>query len=236
MKYIYFILLLSHIKLFLFNCIPEYNCPKNRGKCIKNKCECFEEFWTLKLEENIHKNFLYCNYKRRNRFSMLALEFFIPIGITHILRGRKILFFLKIFFLCSPIILIFIGFKIYQNENKEENSNNIKDGEEKTNLINKQKNTDKNKDNDKYKIIEKENEDNKNDKNNDSYTSEEGNDNENLSGIHTANSKHIPLQCLNSFLSPIVGLFILCYFIQHIIDLIGYCFGLYRDKGNVPFL
>ena len=225
MKY-FFILLLSLFKLFLFNCIPEYNCPKNRGKCINNKCECFEEFWTLKSEEYNHTNFIYCNYERRNRFSLLALEFFIPIGISHILRGRKILFFTKIFFLCSPLILLYIGFRIFKNDNIKENTNNIND-EEETNLINKPKNKDK--------IIEINNEDNKDNKN-DSYNSEEGNDNENLSGIHTANLKLIPLSCANSFLLLLEGFFILCYFIQHIIDLIGYGLGFYRDKGNVPFL
>lgn len=234
MKYLYFILFLSLFKLFLFDCIPDYNCLKNRGKCINNKCECFEEFWTLKLEDYNDKNFIYCNYERRNRFSLLALEFFIPIGISHILRGRKVLFFLKIFFLCSPIILLFIGFRIFENEDIKENSNNIKNEneEEEINLItNKQKNKDKNKDN----LIEKDNEDNKKDKN-DSYNSEEGNDNEDFSGIHIANSKRIPLICLNRFLLFLEGFFILCYFIQHIIDLVGYGFGLYRDKGNVPFL
>ena len=226
MKYLNLILLLSFFKLFLFNCIPEYNCPKNRGKCINNKCECFEEFWTLKLEEYNHKNFIYCNYERRNRFSLLALEFFIPIGISHILRGRKILFFTKIFFLCSPIILLCIGFRIFKNENINENLNNIND-EEEINLINKQK--------DKDKMIEKDNQDTKDDKN-DSYNSEEGNDNANLSGIHIANPENKPLSCLNTFILFLEGFFIFCYFIQHIIDLVGYGLGLYRDKGNVPFL
>ena len=225
MKYLYFILLLSLFKLFLFKCIPDYNCPKNRGKCIDNKCECFEEFWTLKLDN--HKNIVYCNYERRNRFMLLALEFFIPIGISHLIRGRKIFFFTKIFFLCSPIILLCIGFRIFKNETINESSNNDRNEEEETNLINKDK--------DKNKIIQKTEEDNKDDIN-DSSNSEEGNDNENLSGIHTANPKRIPLKCLNSFLLFLEGFFVLCYFMQHIIDLVGYGFGFYKDKGNVPFL
>ena len=230
MKYLYYITFFSIFKLFSFNCIPNKNCQKNKGECYKNKCYCYEEFWTLKTEKDSNNpNFIYCDYAKQSRLSPLLLEFFIPIGLSHYFWGSKKLFFLKIFLIGLPVTLIIIGFckfKSKNSQNFEENIKNIKN-EEELNLISNDETN-----NNIKEIEEKKNISNKNE----AYSSDDGNDSVNISGnLHSANHNRIPINPLDSFILIIEVFFTLCYFIMHIIDLVGYFFGIYKDENNVPF-
>ena len=224
MKYLYCITFLSLFKLFKFNWIHDGNCQKNRGECHKNKCYCYEEFWTLKNEEegeNIH-GFTYCNYVRKSRLTPLLLEFFIPIGLSHYYWGSKKMFFLKLFLLCLPITLIIIGFCKFKNNNSQNPEQNIKN-EEEINLMSHEE-SEANK--------EIKNEGNKLEL----YSSDDGNDNLDLSGkLHSANHKKVPINSFDCFILFVEGFFTICYFIMHITDMVGYSFGLYKDENNVPF-
>ena len=234
----YFILL-TLFEIFLFNCTPE-NCPENKGKCVNNICQCYEDYWTLESKEIKHSTIIYCDYKRKSRFFPLIFEFFLPIGITHCFRGKIMFFILKFILLLIPSILIFRGYFIFKSEKKDKIENQ---NEEEINLINKEENKEekenKNNKEENNKENNKENEDTKEinkDNKNSSFFSDEENDNFNISWkLHTANHKTIPVSCMDSFLLIVEGVSIISFFIFHIIDLIGYSFAIYKDKNNVPY-
>ena len=225
MKYLHCITFLSLFKLFFFDCIPEHNCPKDRGECHKNKCYCYEEFWTLGKEEDDILGFHYCNYAKQSRFKPLILEFFIPIGLSHYYWGNKKIFYLKSFLLFLPITFIILGFFKYKNDGfinpdkniKNENENN----EEELNLMSpKESNKEIYTGNNKIEL----------------YFSDDGNDNTEITdNLYSANHNKIPINVFDYIILFVEGFFTICYFIVHIIDLIGYSFGFYKDENNIPF-
>lgn len=217
MKYSFIIIFLSLFKLFLFDCIPDKNCFKNRGVCINNTCECYDEFWTLEEKNQNNKLEIYCNYEKQSRFKPFILEFFFP-SIGHFVMKKYILGIIKIIFLLISILSISIGYIIFKSGNSKDNSKENNQNEEQINLINNENN--------KHNIVD-------NKINND--ISGEGDDSLNLSGkLHIANHERIPISCLNSFLLFIEGISLCAFFIMYISDLIGYGFAIYKDENNVP--
>ena len=227
--YIYLIIIFSCFKLFIMDCIPNKNCLKNRGECINNICHCYEEFWTLKINEGNNPAQMYCNYERKSRFKPFILEFFFP-GIGHLIMKKYKLCIIKLIFLFTPLILILIGFYAFQGDEKNVKvSNKNNKDEEELKLIPKEKN----KENKKENI-----ENNKDSRDNKLYYSDGGSDggNGSLEETLTANHKNVPISFFNSFLIFLECVFTLCFLIMHIIDLIKYGFAFYRDDNNVPFL
>ena len=90
-------------------CIKNENCPKENGKCIKNYCVCFEEFYSLKNKLNPEEDKIFCEYRKMSRFGPLILEFFLPT-LGHLYAGKMNLFFAKLFFIIFPLIGYFCGF------------------------------------------------------------------------------------------------------------------------------
>ena len=103
-----FLLFLYRLNLIKLTCIPNENCPKENGECIKNECICFEEFYSLKNKINPKKENIFCEYRKMSRFGPLILEFFLPT-IGHLYAGKMNLFFAKLFFIFFPLIGYFCG-------------------------------------------------------------------------------------------------------------------------------
>ena len=97
-------------------CIQRQNCPNRQGFCIQNECVCVYGFQTL-LEIQNPTNPIYCNYRQKNRFVPLFLEFFLPsIGLFYLGRIGHALFKLFLIFnmCCGGFTLIFIIFFVLQ--------------------------------------------------------------------------------------------------------------------------
>ena len=77
------------------------NCPIDNGKCIKNKCECQNNYITFNY------NGIYCNYKKTSKWIPFILEIFFP-SIGHFYLGKTYLGLIKLFFLIFPIFLSFL--------------------------------------------------------------------------------------------------------------------------------
>ena len=161
----FIIILLTTFKLNSSNCIPNQNCLKQRGECIDNICECYEEYWTLKPTIDNKLPNLYCNYEKRSRFLPLVLEFFIP-GLGHLIMKKFLLGFIKIGLWLLIIVSFFAGFRSHKLENTEqfEQSGRITPTfiqlDEKSKLINNKEsfnnvNTTSNENNKKYNNSEK---------------------------------------------------------------------------------
>ena len=228
--YFYLIIFLSCFKLTILDCIPNKNCMKNRGECIKNICHCYEDFWTLKTNDPNISNEMYCNYERKSRFEPLILEFFFP-GIGHLIMKKYKLCIIKLFFLFTPIILIIIGYYTFKAEEKNVKIDNniINKNEEELKLIPNENNVEIKKDN-----VETNNDSKDNKK--ELYYSDEGSGSGNVSWkMHTANHNKIPITCFQSFLIFLECIFIICFLAMYIMDLIKYGFAFYRDDNNVPF-
>ena len=202
----------SLFKLYLSECIPNENCLEDHGICINNICQCNNEFWTLIGYGKRNNKIIYCNYKRKNRFVPLLLEFFFP-GVGHLIMKKYKLFFIKTFLLITIFISVCVDFHVFKHK-KDKTNSNIND-EDEVNLINKDK-LDENK-----KL---------------SDFSSEGNDDINLPDkLHLANHEEIPLNNLNNVLIFIEGFSIICFFSLYIFDLFSYLFGFYNDNKDVPF-
>ena len=234
-----FFILLSVFKLFLLNCIPNQNCLKERGECIDNQCVCYEEFWTLKSNNDNKLPNMYCNYEKKSRFFPLVLEFFLP-GVGHIVMKKYILACIKIGLLLIIFITFYTGYINHTSEKNEENYTKIsptiiQKEEEQKQLIN----------NNNKKLSSKNlnlptNEENKSNNEENVNISEVSEDLDSNYGenerLHIANHEKIPISLFNKFLN-IVGFFsLISFFILYPFDLIAYGFSFYKDSNNVPFL
>ena len=212
MKLFYAIYFFSLFKFYLSECIPNENCLEDHGICVNNICQCNDEFWTLIDYGKNNNKIIYCNYKRKNRFVPLLLEFFFP-GVGHLIMNKYKLFFIKTFLLITIFISVCVDFHVFKHK-KDKNNSNIND-EDEAKLINKDK-LDENK-----KL---------------SDFSSEGNDDINLpENLHLANHEEIPLNNFNNVLIFIEGFSIICFFSLYIFDLFSYLFGFYNDNKDVPF-
>ena len=231
MKYTFF-----HIAIFLSlfsslistDCIKNQNCLEDRGECINNICECYDEYWTLEpTEENKLQN-IFCNYSKRSRFLPLILEFFIP-GLGHIFMKKYFLGIFKIFLIISLTILFYTGFNSYKSENEEGNENKVIQNEEQIKLIN----------NDTNKEISKPLNEDENkkigEKMNNSDMSEEIDNCIADEAPYVANREKISLPFLDKFLNILGFLGLICFFVLYVFDLFAYGFGFYKDSNNVPF-
>ena len=235
--YFFIIILITIFKLYSFDCIPNQNCLKQRGECIDNICECYEEYWTLKPSKENNLPNIFCNYEKRSRFLPLILEFFIP-GLGHLLMKKLLLGFIKIGLWLLMIISFFAGFRNHKLENIEQFEQNGKKTptfikmEEKSKLIN-NKELLKN-------VNKTSNEDNK------KYNS----DKVNISGMsddidscdietdkpYIANHEQKDIPFTKRVLNFIGFFSLICFSILYIFDLIAYGFAIYKDSNNVPFL
>ena len=231
MKNIFFIciILLSVFKIFLFNCIQNQNCLTERGECIDNQCVCYEEFWTLKSNNENKLPNMFCNYEKRSRFIPLILEFFLP-GVGHIVMKKYILASIKIGLLLIIFIYFYIGFINHKSEKIEENNNRIlptnilKEDEQKL-LINKNQSS---------KVLNNPlNEDNYNVSEISEDLDSNYADNE---GLHVANHEEVPISISKKCLNFIGFISLISFFVIYLFDLIAYGLGFYKDSNNVPFL
>ena len=97
-------------------CIQGQNCPNRQGFCIQNECVCVYGFQTL-LEIQNTSNPIYCNYRQKNRFVALFLEFFLPpSGLFYLGRiGHAIFKLLLIITMCfGRFTFIYIIFFVLQ--------------------------------------------------------------------------------------------------------------------------
>ena len=161
----------SLIFLYRFNminliCIKNKNCLKENGKCIKNNCICFDEFYSLNNKINPKNDSIYCEYRKMSRFGPLVLEFFLPT-LGHLYAGKTNLFLAKLFFIFFPLI----GHCCGLTDNRQN-----PDGTAKT--------------------------------------------------ISTCNWILLILLIISAVILPFF----------HIIDLVCYSFGIYRDGNGVPFI
>ena len=223
MKKIFMIIFLYLLEKFVSDCIPEKNCFKISGECVKNICQCKEEFWTLKSIQKNKEKIIYCNYKRTSRFTPLILEIFFP-GIGHLVMKKYVLCIIKLFLLTTPIILILSGYYTFKSEKIVENNEKNTNTEEKSNLIDKNA---KKKINEKEKVKEKDN-----------YYSDEGNaDSSNISDtLYTANHIYYQVPCIHHFLLLLESALLISFILMDIIDLIRYGFAFYTDANNVPLI
>lgn len=94
----------NRLKLFNSQNILECNnntCKSSQGKCINiNKCQCESGFVD---DPNLSIN-LYCSYKQKSQLNFFLTEFFVPIGIGHILNGRIFYGLIK----CSVVVGLFM--------------------------------------------------------------------------------------------------------------------------------
>ena len=81
-------------------CILGQNCPYNQGICVEGKCQCqdgFKNYFDPKLTQEQQ---IYCNYKQKDHYTALLLEFFLP-GIGHIYAYKYWFGAIKIILLLS---------------------------------------------------------------------------------------------------------------------------------------
>jgi len=94
----------NRLKLFDSDYILECDnntCKSGQGKCINtNQCQCEAGFLD---DPNLSIN-LYCSYKQKKQLTFFLTEFFVPIGIGHILNGRTFYGLIK----CSVIVGLFM--------------------------------------------------------------------------------------------------------------------------------
>ena len=219
--------LFSLLKIIISDCIPNENCLKERGECIDNICECYDEFWTLKPNKENKLPDMFCNYEKRSRFLPLILEFFLP-GLGHIIMKKYILGIIKLVLCFSSTFLFYTGFYFHKSERIEETNTNIPLNEEKIKLINNNKS---------QNIITKEDlKNNKSDNLNNSSFSEDLDNNINFEILHKANHKVIPLSFGNKVLNIISFFCLISFFILYLFDLFAYGFAFYKDSYSVPFL
>ena len=235
MKNIFFIILilLSSLYLSVSDCIPNKNCLKERGECIDNVCECYEEFWTLKSNKANNLPNIFCNYEKRSRFLPLILEFFLP-GFGHIIMKKYLLGIIKIILCIASFSLLYSGYHLHIKEEKEEKNKIIKE-EEEIKLINNENINDNN------KIIniplkESNKEANLEKINNSGYSDDIDNNNTELEKPYEANHEKKPIPLGKSVLNKILFICLICFFILYIFDLFSYGFAFYKDSNNVPFL
>ena len=198
----------SLFKILKSNCIPNQNCLKERGECIDDICECYEQFWTLKPNKENKLPNMFCNYERRSRFLPLILEFFLP-GLGHIFMKKYILGIIKFILCFSTTLLFYTRFLFHKSEKIEETITNIPINEEKLRLINNDNNKSPN-------IINK----------------------EELKNIRQENLNHkkIFLPLSDQVLNFISFFCLFSFFILYIFDLFAYGFAFYKDSNSVPFL
>ena len=225
-----FIILLSSFKLLISDCIPNENCLKERGECIDNICECYEEYWTLKSNKYNHLPQMFCNYEKRSRFLPLILEFFLP-GLGHLFMRKYLLAIIKIIFLFSTTIIFFTGFQKSKLEvEKEVCSKSVPQNEEEKKLILKMEN------NNEEKIPLKEDEAKTNEKMNISEFSDEIDNNLGFEKPYKANHEEKPISLKNKVLNRIGFFCLISFFSLYVFDLFAYGFAFYKDSNNVPFL
>ena len=97
-------------------CIQGQNCPNRQGFCIQNECVCVYGFQTLWEIQNT-TNPIYCNYRQKNRFVALFLEFFLPpSGLFYLGRiGHPLFKLLLIITMCfGRFTFIYIIFFVLQ--------------------------------------------------------------------------------------------------------------------------
>ena len=104
---IHLLTIFSFLNSILLLCIPNKNCPKEKGQCKNNQCVCFDEFYSLNYQINKNDKF-FCEYQKMSRFGPLILEFFLPT-IGHLYAGKMNLFISKLIILFFPIICYFCG-------------------------------------------------------------------------------------------------------------------------------
>ena len=234
-----FIIFLSVFKIFLFNCIPNQNCLTERGECIDNQCICYEEFWTLKPNNENKLPNIFCNYEKRSRFFPLILEFFLP-GVGHIIMKKYILACIKIGLLVIVFICFYTGFINHKSEKIEENNikifpNNLSKEDEQKQLIN---NENKNQSSKVVNIpLNEDNKTNNEENYNVSEISEDLDSNfEDNEGLHVANHEEIPISISKKFLNFVGFISLISFFLLYPFDLIAYGFSIYKDSHNVPLL
>ena len=232
MKKIFLIIIsfFSLFKILLSNCIPNQNCLKERGECIDDICECYEQFWTLKPNKENKLPNMFCNYERRSRFLPLILEFFLP-GLGHIFMKKYILGIIKFILCFSTTLFFYTRFLFHKSEKIEETITNIPINEEKLRLINNDNNKSPNIINkEELKNIKQEN------LNNSSFSEEFDNNNINLEKPYKANHKKIFLPLSDQVLNFISFFCLFSFFILYLFDLFAYGFAFYKDSNSVPFL
>ena len=238
MKNLYFIniiFLFSSFKLITSNCIPNENCLKERGECINNICECYDEFWTLKPNKENNLPNIFCNYEKRSRFLPLIIEFFLP-GIGHLIMKKYLLGLIKIILWLTVTILFYSGYQSHKNENIEENNKNTEDKEEQTKLINKEKEKEKEKeDKNNNKYLQLQNKKELEELYNSSFE-EDTDNNINLEKPYVANRVKVPIPLASKILTIFEFLFLICFFSLYIFDLFAYGFAFYKDGNGVAFL
>ena len=122
-----FILIFSLISYTNNICIEGQNCPFGQGFCLTNKCQCFNEYWSV-INEAEQTSPIYCNYKKYNRFYILIIEFFLPC-IGHLIAGKYYFFIIKFLLLFCPIIYFVIGFFFYRKDDDGDYNKNINNWE-----------------------------------------------------------------------------------------------------------
>ena len=98
-----FLIFLYQLHLVKLTCITNINCPNTEGRCIQNKCECFDEYYSLNNKLHPKNETIFCEYMKMSRFGPLILEFFLPT-IGHLYAGKINLFLAKLFFILFPLI------------------------------------------------------------------------------------------------------------------------------------
>ena len=108
MKLIIYSIFFSFFVNFVYTaCVQGQNCPNGRGKCINNKCICYNSFYSLNYE--IYKDdIIFCEYRKMSRFGPLILEFFLP-SIGHLYAGKMRFFITKLIIILFPLLCYCCG-------------------------------------------------------------------------------------------------------------------------------
>ena len=99
--------LFSLLNSILLICLPNQNCPTDKGVCKNNQCVCFDEYYSLNYQIN-KSDKIFCEYQKMSRFGPLILEFFIPT-IGHLYAGKTRFFIAKLIIIFFPIICYCCG-------------------------------------------------------------------------------------------------------------------------------
>ncbi len=86
------------------------NCNAERGVCYMNTCYCFNGFTSLKGRD------AYCDYKMKNHYVALLLEFFFPFGAGHFYAENYLLGSLKLAFVLFLIISICLFYNYFTGD------------------------------------------------------------------------------------------------------------------------
>jgi hypothetical protein len=86
------------------------NCNAERGVCYMNTCYCLNGFTSVEGRD------IYCDYKMKNHYVALLLEFFFPFGAGHFYAENYLLGSLKSAFVLFLIVSVCLFYNYFTGD------------------------------------------------------------------------------------------------------------------------